>query len=121
MIENNIIFADLKIKPEDLADLAARVEKGELSSRLAKDLLVKMFATGENPDVLMKKSGVQLISSEAELVKIIQEIIANNEKAVADYRKGKETALQFLIGQAMAKTRGQAEPEKLKELFIKSL
>lgn len=121
MAENNLTIADLKIRPEDLADFAARVEKGELSSRLAKDLLAKMFATGEKPEVLIEKEDLKVLGGEDDLLPIIREIIEKNPAAVADYKAGKIPALQFLIGQTMAKTKGQADPEKLRDIFEKEL
>lgn len=121
MAENNLAIADLKIKPEDLADFAARVERGELSSRLAKDLLLNMFETGEKPEILIEKGGMKVMGGEEELLPIINEIIEKNPQAVADFKKGKENALQFLVGQGMAKTKGKANTEVLKKIFLEKL
>lgn len=121
MAENNLAIADLKIKPEDFADFSARVEKGELSSRLAKDLLAEMFATGEKPEILIEKGGMKVMGGEDELLPIIREIIEKNPKAVVDYKAGKIAVLQFLIGQTMAKTKGRADSEKLRVIFEKEL
>lgn len=121
MAESNLMIVNLKINPEDLADFAARVERGELPSRLAKDLLAKMFATGEKPKVLIEKEGLKVLDGESDLLPIIKEIIEKNPAAVTDYKTGKIAAFQFLIGQTMAKTKGQADPEKLKIIFEKEL
>ncbi len=121
MAEKGISIKEVNINPEHFAHLVTLVEKGELSSRLAKDLLRKMSETGEDPEVLIKSEGLKVISDESELGKIVKEIIEKNPKAVEDYKKGKANAFQFLIGQVMAKTKGQASPEKLKELFRKQL
>jgi len=121
MAESNLEITDLKIRPEDLADFSARVERGELSSRLAKDLLLKMFETGEKPEDLIKKEGIKLMSGEEELLPIIKEVMKKNPAAVADYKAGKTAALQFLFGQTMAKTRGQADPAKLRTILEKEL
>ncbi len=106
-----------KVMPERLAHLVALVSRGTLSSRLAKDLLTKMVETGEDPETLMKESGTRLISSVDELKEIIGIIIKEHIQAVDDYRKGKGNALQFLIGKAMAKSKGQADPDTLRKLF----
>lgn len=121
MAENNLAIADLKIKPEDLADFAVRLEKGELSSRLAKDLLLNMFETGEKPEILIEKGGMKVIGGEDELLPIINEIIEKNPKAVGEYKSGKIAVLQFLIGQTMARTKGRADSEKLRVIFEKEL
>ena len=121
MKEKKADLGDLKIAPEHFAHLVAMIQEGKLSSRLAKDLLLKMFETGEDPETLMNQSGLKLVSDEFELRGVIKGIIEKNPKPVADYKKGKATALQFLIGQAMAGTKGQADPGKLREMFEKEL
>ncbi|MBI4033991.1 MAG: Asp-tRNA(Asn)/Glu-tRNA(Gln) amidotransferase subunit GatB [Candidatus Brennerbacteria bacterium] len=121
MNDKGSVFEDLRITPEHFAHLAAMIEKGELSSRLAKDILLKMFETGEDPEVLKREEKLEFISNEAELELLAKEIIEKNPKAAGDYKKGKEEAVQFLVGQVMAKTRGQANPEVLKELLKKLL
>ncbi|PIP30016.1 hypothetical protein COU12_00260 [Candidatus Jorgensenbacteria bacterium CG10_big_fil_rev_8_21_14_0_10_54_38] len=121
MNEKGTDVTGLKMTPEHFAHLVALVAEGKLSSRLAKDLLAKMFETGEDPEIIMKESGVRVIGDESELDKIVGEVIKKNPKAVGDYKKGKGNALQFLVGQAMANTKGQASPEKLRGLFEKKM
>ncbi len=119
--EQGISLSESKITPEHFAHFVALVDEGKLSSRLAKDLLREMFITGEDPEVLMAKSGKRLIGDATELEPIVSEIIAANPKAVEDYRKGKGNALQFLVGAGMAKTKGQASPDVLRDLFERAL
>ena len=64
---------------------------------------------------------MRIIGNEDELNAIADDIIAKNSKAVEDVKKGKGNALQFLVGQGMAKTKGQASPDKLREIFAKKL
>lgn len=116
-----LALSDTKINPEHFAHLVALVSDETLSSRLAKDLLVNMSETGEDPESLMNASGIRVIGGEDELGTIADEIIGKNPKAVEDFKKGKENALQFLVGQGMAKTKGQASPDKLREVFSKKL
>ncbi len=117
MNEKGAAIEELRIKPEHLAHLVAMVEDGKLSSRLAKDLLVKMFDSGDDPESLMESEKVTLISAEAELREIAKVIVEENPKPAEDYKKGKTVALQALVGKAMAKTRGQADPEVLAKVF----
>jgi len=112
---------EMNISPEHFAHLIFLIQNGTLSSRIAKDLLVKMADTGSDPEVLIKEGGIQFMGDEESLTPIVKEIIGKNEKAVADYKKGKENSVAFLVGQAMGKTKGQADPEKLKELFKREL
>ena len=112
---------DSKIVPEHFAHLIFLIQNGTLSSRIAKDLLLKMEETGSDPETLIKEGGIQFMGDEDSLFPIVREIIQKNEKAVADYKKGKENSVAFLVGQGMAKTKGQADPEKLRTLFKQEL
>ena len=112
---------EMDISPEHFAHLIFLIQNNTLSSRIAKDLLLKMVETGSDPETLIKEGGIQFMGDEASLTPIVREIIEKNEKAVADYKKGKENSVAFLVGQAMGKTKGQADPEKLRELFKQEL
>jgi aspartyl-tRNA(Asn)/glutamyl-tRNA(Gln) amidotransferase subunit B len=125
MKQANIAFdgtgvAALKVNPEHLAHLAALINGGKVTSRQAKDMLAKMFTTGDDPEAIMKSENIG-ISDAGEVEETVRTIIAENVAAVADYKKGKTASLQFLIGKAMGKLKGRAQPDMLKELFEKNL
>lgn len=109
------------ITPENFAELITLIHKGELSSKTAKTVLKEMFEKGGDPSHIIEEKGLNLIREERELEIIIKKIIAANPKAVADYKSGKQTALQFLVGKAMRETNGQAEPNALQKLLKKLL
>lgn len=119
MVEQKITFDELKITPENFADLIVLISKGDLSSRMAKDILKEMSLTGLDPNKIIEQGGLKQISREDELKPILEEIIKENSEAVTNYKNGKETALQFLIGQAMAKLKGKGNPEALKKILKK--
>jgi len=119
--ENKQTIRDLKIKGEDLAELIALIEKGEISSRTAKDVLREMFGSGADPHSVIKEKDLGQVSDEKEIEKIVKTVISENKKAVEDYKKGKDTAVKFLIGQAMAHLRGRGNPELLEKLFLENL
>lgn len=108
---------NLKITPEDFAELVELIESGKISSRVAKDVLKKMFETGIDPNSIVGESGLHQISGEEEIKKFVEEAIASNPKAVEDYKKGKENAAQFIVGQVMGKTKGRANPEVIKRIL----
>lgn len=112
---------DLKIKPEDFAELITLIFTNQISSTLAAQVLEKMFATGLDPHTIIEEENLQLIESQEELAVIIDEIIQSHPEEVAKYKKGKLELLQFFVGQAMRRTHGQAEPKKLAEIFRKKL
>jgi len=121
MGETGISFGELKISPERLAHLVDLIASSKIMSRQAKDILRKMFETGDDPEYILNVEGLHTVSDEGELAHVIQEIIAENPAAVADYRKGKTASMQFLIGKAMGKLKGRGNPEALKEIFKKTL
>ena len=110
---------DLKIKPKQLGELAVLIIDSKISSRIAKDVLKEMFETGGAPSSIIESRGLSQISDIGEIENVIKKIISENLKAVEDYKKGKENALQFLIGRAMAELRGRGNPEVIKEVFKK--
>jgi len=108
---------DTKVSPHNIAELIALIGEGRLNSRLAKDMLKKIFGTGEDPRIVLDKGGASQISDKETLKDAAVSAIAENPRAAEDYRKGKENAVQFLFGQAMKKLNGQANPELLNQLL----
>ena len=121
MNETGVSFGDLKIDPENFADLVILTGEGKIGSRQAKDILRKMCEEGGDPREILEKEGLHTVSDTGELEKVVDEIIAANAEAVSNYKKGKTTVLQFLVGQAMGKLRGRGNPDTLRKLFTKKL
>jgi len=107
----------LEIVPKSFADLIDMVSVGDISSRGAKDILKIMFKEGGDPKNIADKKGLLQKSDETELKKIVEKIIDENQKAAEEYKSGKESSVQFLIGQAMKATKGAANPTVLQKLF----
>ncbi|MBI2450623.1 MAG: Asp-tRNA(Asn)/Glu-tRNA(Gln) amidotransferase subunit GatB [Candidatus Nealsonbacteria bacterium] len=117
----SITDENFRITPENFADFIRFIGNGKLSSKLAKEVLAEMFSSGAEPSHIIQERGLVQISDESELGKIVEEIISQNPNPVEDFKKGKENALQFLVGQAMAKTRGKANPEKVRQILLTKL
>lgn len=107
------------ISPEGLVLIMNKVSKGALSSRGAKETLAEVFAQGGDIEAVSNKFTQQ--SDTAALEVVAKDIAAAHPQVVADYKAGKEAALQFLIGQGMKQTKGSANPGVLREVFIKIL
>jgi len=103
------------ITPENFAEFVVLINKGEISSKIAKMVLLEMFNSGADPSDIIEKRGLVQISDASEIEKIIKDVLAKNGKAVDDYKSGKENAFQFLVGQIMAKTKGKANPQMVRE------
>ena len=114
-------FQKIKIKPEGLAHLADLINDGKIMSRQAKEILRKMFETGEDPEAIMRDEGLETVSDQGEVENAVREVIAANPKAAEDFKKGKEASLKFLLGQAMAKLRGRGDPEQIREILHRTL
>ncbi|MEK7114839.1 MAG: Asp-tRNA(Asn)/Glu-tRNA(Gln) amidotransferase subunit GatB, partial [Patescibacteria group bacterium] len=119
--KEGITINQIKITPENFADLINLLLKKEISSRTAKDILLKMFQTGGDPHEILKSENLGQVSDEDSLKKAAEKIIAGNPDAVLDYKKGKSNALQFLIGKTMSELGGRANPQILREIFERLL
>jgi len=118
---SSTVGEDFLITPENFAEFITLIYTGAISSKIAKQVLGEMFSTGADPSHIIEEKGLSQITDEAEIGKIIKEVISKNPKAVQDFKKGKETAIQFLIGQIMAQTKGKANPQIVKDILNKHL
>ncbi|MBL7150247.1 MAG: Asp-tRNA(Asn)/Glu-tRNA(Gln) amidotransferase subunit GatB [Candidatus Pacebacteria bacterium] len=116
-----VLGEDFLITPENFAEFITLIYTGAISSKIAKQVLGGMFSTGADPTHIIEEKGLSQITDEAEIGKIIKKVISKNPKAVQDFKKGKETAIQFLIGQIMAQTKGKANPQIVRDILDKHL
>jgi len=117
MAEHNHSMADLKITPENYAELICIVGSGKINSSAAQTVLAEMYKTGGDPSWIIESKNLGQMDDDGELEKVIDEIVKNNEKSVSDYKAGKENALKFLAGQIMKETKGKANPQKAQEML----
>ncbi len=109
------------VSSESYADFVFLLFKKEISSKIAKTVLRKMFENGEDPKKIIKEEDLSQVSDKGELERATLDVIEKNRDAVNDYKSGKKGALQFLIGQVMAKTKGRANPKELNKIFKEKL
>ncbi|MGY4707341.1 Asp-tRNA(Asn)/Glu-tRNA(Gln) amidotransferase subunit GatB [Candidatus Bipolaricaulota sp. J31] len=109
------------IGPEALGRLIVAVREGKISRTNAKGALEEAIATGKDPLAIVEEKGLTLLSDEGELRRVAEEVVAENPKAVEDFRAGKKQAIGFLVGQAMRKTGGRADAKKLSQILIEIL
>ncbi len=113
-------IAESLITPENFAELITYIYEGRISSRTAKDVLREMFSTGADPSVIIDEKKLWQVSEASDLTAAVEKAIAAQSKAAADYRAGKTTALQFLLGQVMKEAKG-ANPEVVRKLLEEKL
>ena len=109
------------LTPKNLAAVIAMISAGELSSRGAKDLIAEALVSGKDARTIAQEKNLIQKSDTGELTAIITKIISDNKKVVDEYKAGKQASLQFLIGQGMRATKGSANPEMLKTIFLEQL
>jgi len=108
------------IPPARLAVLLGLLARGTISGKMAKEFFDEMYASGADPVEILKAKGGQ-ITDAGELEAIVRAVVEKHAGPVAEYRGGKETAFNFLVGQVMRATKGKANPKLVNELLKKVL
>jgi aspartyl-tRNA(Asn)/glutamyl-tRNA(Gln) amidotransferase subunit B len=119
--EADVEIDETRVTPEHLVEVLQLLDAGKLNGALAKQVFDEVFATGERPAAIMATRGLEQVSDSGELERIIGEVLAANPQPVADYRAGKETAINFLKGQVMKATKGKANPAVATDLLVAQL
>jgi len=118
-------IADAPVGGAQLALLLKRIADGTISNKIAKEVFGAMWEAKSDAadlaDQIIESKGLKQISDSGALEKIVDDVLAANEKSVAEFRAGKEKAFNALIGQAMKASKGKANPAQLTELLKKKL
>ncbi len=101
----------VRMPPAHIADVLALLARGTITRTIAKQVFEESFQSGRAPSQIVDTRGLTQISDADTLATLAREIIAANPKPVAEYRNGKTSAIQFLVGQMMKATKGQANPQ----------
>ena len=112
---------EIPFYPEELTELIGLIDKGTISSKIAKDVLEKKFEENEKPSRIIEKNGWVQISDEGAIKEVVKKILDANPQSIIDFKNGKDKALGFLVGQAMKETKGKANPQMLNEMFKEAM
>ncbi|MBQ7411254.1 MAG: Asp-tRNA(Asn)/Glu-tRNA(Gln) amidotransferase subunit GatB [Clostridia bacterium] len=112
---------DLKFGGAELGELVTLIDKGTISSAIAKKVLEELFNEVKMPSKIIEEKGWVQISDEGAIKEVVMKVLENNPQSIADYKAGKDKALGFLVGQAMKETRGKANPQMLNKMFLDEL
>lgn len=110
-----------KATPQHLVDMIRLIDKGILSTTMAKAVFEEIFHTGNKASQIVEEKGLKQISESGEIDKIVEQVLADNTKAVSDVETGKEQAFKFLVGQVMKVTKGRANPQLVNNLIKERL
>ncbi len=109
------------VTPDGVAELIELLQSKTVNSKIAKDLLERMWRGDGSPKAIVQKEGLAQTSDTGEIESFVDRVLAENEKAAADYRAGKTNVFGFLTGQVMKASRGKANPALVQEILKQRL
>lgn len=119
--ERELAINECRVTPENLAHLIILIDRGTISSAIAKKVFEEMFETGEDANTIVDKKGLVQMSDEGAIKGIVIKVLENNTQSIADYKAGKDKALGFLVGQIMKETKGKANPQIVNRILLEEL
>ena len=114
-------IGDVPLTPEALAKMIGLIEKGTISSKIAKQVFKDLIEKGGDPEKIVKEKGLVQISDEGEIRTMIIGILDQNQSSIDDYKAGKEKAIGFLVGQVMKASRGKANPQLVNKILLEEI
>ncbi|KKT94895.1 MAG: aspartyl/glutamyl-tRNA(Asn/Gln) amidotransferase subunit B, aspartyl-tRNA(Asn)/glutamyl-tRNA (Gln) amidotransferase subunit B [Parcubacteria group bacterium GW2011_GWC1_45_14] len=121
MMEDELDIEDIKITPENYAELIGIVADGKINSSAAQTVLLEMYQTGGDPSQIIEEKNLLQVSDSSELEGVVDAVLAANQKSVEDFKAGKENAIKFLMGQVMSASKGKANPQVIMQLLKEKL
>jgi aspartyl-tRNA(Asn)/glutamyl-tRNA(Gln) amidotransferase subunit B len=114
-------LADSLLRPVHIAELVKMIEAGVLLTPAAREVFAEMFGSGELPGVIVDRRGLRAVTNEGDLEQWCREALAGNPKSVADFKAGKESALNAFKGPVMKAAKGKANPKLVDETLRRLL
>ncbi|KKO55258.1 Asp-tRNA(Asn)/Glu-tRNA(Gln) amidotransferase subunit GatB [Paenibacillus sp. DMB20] len=114
---NNLELSHVKITGQGLGEMIGLIEKGTISTKIAKTVFKAMLETGKLPQAIVEEQGLVQISDEGAIKAIVEQVVAANPQSVEDYKAGKQKAIGFLVGQVMKESKGKANPALVNKLL----
>ena len=119
--KHDISIKELFLNPKRLSVILKAMSDGKISSKQAKELFFLTLERNEEPEKIMKDEGMEQISDDGALTSIVIEVLDENASQIEEYKNGKTNMFDYFVGQVMKKTRGQANPVKVKEILTDEL
>jgi len=116
-----IAFEDSPISAEKLAGLIDLIADNTISGKIAKDVLDKMFETGNDASVIVEEQGLKQVTDTGAIEKVIDEVISANPDKVAEYKSGKDKLFGFFVGQVLKASGGKANPAMVNDILKQKL
>lgn len=120
-VQNEEGVEEMPFTAEELGKLIVLIDKGTISSSIAKKVFEELLENPKDPEEIIKEKGWIQISDEGAIKEVVLKILEANPQSIVDYKAGRDRALGFLVGQAMKETKGKANPKMLNDLFLEEL
>lgn len=119
--ERGATVETIPVRPAALAELIGLVERGVISSSVAKDVFAKMLLRGESAPAIVERDALAQIDDSGALARLVEDVLAANPDAIVQIRKGKTNTMSFLVGQVMKASAGRANPKRAGEILTTAL
>ena len=118
---NRLTFDQLPFQPSELAEMLKMIDNGEISGKIAKEILPELLSKGGSPKQLVQDRGLGMIGDSKVIEEIIDQLILKHPNEVESFRSGKKKLLGFFVGQLMKETKGKADPKLANQILNKKL
>ncbi len=115
--EEGIEISNSPVRPEHIAELVQLIDKGDISSKIGKEVFEEIFKTGKSPKTIVEEKGLKQVTDEGEIRKIVEEVLNNHPAEVEKYKAGNQKLMGFFVGQVMKATRGKANPKLVNKIL----
>jgi aspartyl-tRNA(Asn)/glutamyl-tRNA(Gln) amidotransferase subunit B len=119
--EKGLRSSEIPIWPLQLAGLVRLVTSREITGTVAKEVFAEMWGSGKDAATIVDEKGLRQVSDESAIAAVVDEVIASETKAVADYRAGNKRAIEALFGKVMGRMKGKADPQVVRSLLTQKL
>lgn len=119
--ERQIEISDLKVSSAELANILKKIDSGELSNNLAKEVLAEMAKTGKGAEVIIKEKGLVQVSDTKELEIVVESVLSENPEELKRFKAGEQKLIGFFVGEVMKKTIGKANPKIVNQILAEKL
>ena len=119
--KNDISIKQIFVTPVMLSELIKMVDSGKISSKQAKEVLYKALMDEKEPSKIVEEEGMQQIGDEDSIKTIVLEVLEEQPNAIEQYKNGRTNIVDYMVGQVMKKTRGQANPAMTRTMMIEEI
>ena len=119
--EKNLQIQDIDDRSNKIIQLLEMIESGTISSKVAKDILVEVLQNNKEPAQLVKELGLEQVSDNNELEKIVDDALKDEEDNIMKFKSGSDRVLGYFVGKCLKATKGKGNPKVINELLLKKL